>query len=47
MTLYGRKIPMMASLIVWAIVWEIIGRFDLVLLFPPFSEVLAPSLHCR
>ncbi len=41
MTLYGHKIPMMASLIVWALVWEIVGRLDLVLLFPPFTEVLA------
>ena len=26
MTLFGFRIPMMASLIVWALVWEIVGR---------------------
>ncbi|MEQ9811152.1 MAG: ABC transporter permease subunit [Azospirillaceae bacterium] len=41
MTLFGFRVPMMASLLVWIVVWEIIGRFDLVLLFPPFSHVLA------
>jgi NitT/TauT family transport system permease protein len=30
----------MAALIVWVILWEIVGRFELVMLFPPFSEVL-------
>lgn len=40
MTLFGYRIPMMASLILWCIAWEIIGRLDLVLLFPPFSEVI-------
>lgn len=41
MTIFGYKIPMMASLILWAVVWEIVGRFELVMLFPPFTEVLA------
>ncbi|ESR23137.1 ABC transporter permease [Lutibaculum baratangense] len=40
MTIYGYRIPMMASLIVWCILWEIVGRLDLLLLFPPFSDVL-------
>ena len=41
MTLRGYKIPMMASLLVWLVIWEIIGRFELLMLFPPFTEVLA------
>ncbi|WP_265518284.1 ABC transporter permease [Nitratireductor luteus] len=40
MTLLGYRVPMMAALLVWVVVWEIIGRFDLLLLFPPFTEVL-------
>lgn len=40
MTIYGYRVPMMASLLVWCVAWEIVGRFDLLLLFPPFSEVL-------
>src|SRR3990167_3450333 len=34
----------MASLIVWAILWEIVGRLDLVFLLPPFSEVLGAAV---
>lgn len=41
MTLFGYRIPMMASLLVWCVIWEIVGRFDLLLLFPPFTSVLA------
>ena len=41
MTLFGRRIPMAFSLVVWMFVWEIIGRLELVLLIPPFSHVLA------
>lgn len=41
MILYGYRIPKMASLLVWLVIWEIIGRFELVMLFPPFTEVLA------
>jgi NitT/TauT family transport system permease protein len=31
----------MASLLIWIVLWEIVGRFGLVFLLPPFSEVLA------
>ena len=41
MTLFGYRLPMMSSLIVWCLIWEIVGRLELVLLFPPFSGVLA------
>jgi NitT/TauT family transport system permease protein len=41
MTLFGYRLPMMSSLIVWCVIWEIVGRLELVLLFPPFSGVLA------
>jgi len=41
MTLYGFRVPKSAALLVWIAIWEFIGRFELVLLFPPFSEVLA------
>lgn len=40
MTVHGFRVPMMASLAVWVILWEIVGRFELLLLFPPFTEVL-------
>ncbi len=41
MRLFGRRIPMMFSLVVWAALWEIVGRLELVFLMPPFSSVLA------
>jgi NitT/TauT family transport system permease protein len=45
MTLFGYRIPMMASLLVWCVVWEIVGRLDLMLMLPPFSEVLRAAVE--
>ena len=44
MTLFGYRVPMMASLLVWCVVWEIVGRLDLMVMLPPFSEVLAAAV---
>ena len=44
MTLFGYRIPMMASLIVWGLLWEIVGRLDLMLMLPPFTEVLRAAV---
>jgi NitT/TauT family transport system permease protein len=41
MQIAGWRVPMMASLLLWCLVWEIVGRLDLVFLFPPFTSVLA------
>ncbi|MDP2619242.1 MAG: ABC transporter permease subunit [Hyphomicrobiales bacterium] len=41
MKILGYRVPMMASLIVWCIAWEVAGRLNLVFLLPPLSEVLA------
>ena len=41
MTLFGYRLPRMSSLMLWCLIWEIVGRLELVLLFPPFSGVLA------
>ena len=45
MTVFGYRVPMMASLLVWCVLWEIVGRLDLVFLLPPFSEVLAAAYN--
>ena len=45
MTLFGYRVPMMASLLVWCVIWEIVGRLDLMLMVPPFSEVLATAVQ--
>jgi NitT/TauT family transport system permease protein len=40
MRLFGIKLPMMASLVVWAVVWEIVGQLDLTILLPPLSRII-------
>ncbi|MGA7279869.1 MAG: hypothetical protein WBW79_18185, partial [Desulfocapsaceae bacterium] len=40
MKIFGIKIPMMASLILWAILWEIVGQLELSILLPPFSHIV-------
>ncbi|MFK8253836.1 ABC transporter permease [Ancylobacter terrae] len=44
MTLFGRRIPMMASLIVWCLLWEIVGRSGAIFLIPPLSSVLVAAV---
>jgi len=41
MVILGRRIPMMASLVLWALAWEAVGRLELTFLLPPFTGVLA------
>lgn len=45
MTLFGIRIPMMASLIVWALLWEIVGRMDLIFLIPPMSDIIEAGIR--
>lgn len=40
MEIYGFKVPKAAALLFWAALWELVGQFELLLLFPPLSEVL-------
>lgn len=44
MTLFGYRVPMMASLLVWCVVWEIVGRLGIMFILPPFSDVLAAAV---
>jgi NitT/TauT family transport system permease protein len=39
MVIHGYRIPMMASLILWAILWEIVGQLEVTILLPPLSRV--------
>jgi NitT/TauT family transport system permease protein len=41
MELRGHRIPMAFSLLVWFVLWEVVGRLELVSLIPPFVDVLA------
>lgn len=41
MTLFGYRLPGMSSLILWGLLWEIIGQTGMTFFVPPLSEVLA------
>ena len=45
MTIGGWRIPMMASLLVWASVWEIVGRSGASLVIPPLSRIFTRILE--
>lgn len=45
MKLFGVKIPMMTSLILWAVIWEIVGRMDVIFLIPPMTSVIAAGFE--
>jgi NitT/TauT family transport system permease protein len=40
MVIKGIRIPAMASLILWALLWEIVGRLEVTILIPPLSGAL-------
>src|ERR687896_1568079 len=40
MTLRGYKVPIAFSLLIWCLLWEVVGRLGLISLIPPFTEVL-------
>jgi len=45
MKLFGIKIPMMTSLIVWALIWEIVGRMDVIFLIPPMTSIISAGFE--
>jgi NitT/TauT family transport system permease protein len=44
MTLFGHRVPAMASLLVWGVLWEIVGRTGIIFILPPLSEVLLAAV---
>jgi NitT/TauT family transport system permease protein len=44
MTLFGRRIPLFFSLVIWFVVWELIGRANFSSIVPPFSRVVAAGI---
>ncbi len=44
MMVFGYRLPMMSSLIVWGLLWELVGRLDLTFFVPPLSEVVVTLL---
>lgn len=45
MTVFGYRLPGMSSLILWGILWEIVGRLGFTFLIPPLSEVVATLIE--
>ena len=41
MTIYGYRLPTWLALGVWALLWEIVGQLDIIMLIPPLSAVFA------
>ncbi len=40
MTLFGYRLPGMSSLILWGLLWEVVGQLDLTFFVPPLSTVV-------
>ena len=45
MILFGFRVPMMASLIVWALAWEIVGRLEIMFLIPPITSIFSAGVE--
>lgn len=44
MMLFGKKVPAVLSLLVWFVIWELVGRAELVSIIPPISKVAATGV---
>jgi len=44
MTLFGKRIPILFSLVIWFVVWELVGQAGLSTIVPPFSRVVAAGI---
>jgi NitT/TauT family transport system permease protein len=44
MMLFGKRIPILFSLAIWFVVWEVIGQAELSTIVPPFSRVIAAGI---
>jgi NitT/TauT family transport system permease protein len=44
MTLFGRKVPIVFSLVIWAVAWELVGRAEFTTMIPSLSRVFAAGI---
>jgi NitT/TauT family transport system permease protein len=44
MTLLGKRIPVGFSLVVWLLMWELVGRANLSTIFPAFTRILVAGI---
>jgi len=40
MKVFGYRLPAMSSLILWGLLWELVGQMEITFFVPPFSEVI-------
>ncbi|HXF52563.1 MAG TPA: ABC transporter permease subunit [Hyphomicrobiaceae bacterium] len=40
MQIFGTRVPAMASLLIWAALWELVGRMEVSILFPPLTTIV-------
>jgi len=40
MKVFGVRLPGMSSLLLWGLLWEIVGRSEVSFFLPPLSEVI-------
>ena len=45
MVIFGKRIPMVFAILVWLVLWEAIGRLELLFLIPPFLDVVKALLN--
>src|SRR5690606_33036637 len=39
MQLFGRRLPAMSALLIWAVLWEILGQSGVTIILPPLSAI--------
>ncbi|MDI6726137.1 MAG: ABC transporter permease subunit [Smithellaceae bacterium] len=44
MQLYGKKIPLSLSLLLWFLLWELLGRMEVSSIFPPLSRIFVAAM---
>jgi NitT/TauT family transport system permease protein len=44
MTVFGKKIPLLFSLVIWFVLWELIGQAKFSIIIPPVSHVIAAGI---
>ena len=45
MKIFGYQLPAMSSLILWGILWEIVGQFELTFFLPPLSAIFSTLME--
>ncbi|MDZ4165724.1 MAG: ABC transporter permease subunit [Smithellaceae bacterium] len=44
MQIYGKKIPLSLSLLLWFLLWELLGRMEVSSIFPPLSRIFVAAM---